>query len=178
MSLILQTLLPFFFFFLFPFWKFQPSQTPWPPRSQEGERDAPSWQQRAPVPHNLGTKRPAGAGRVARLPAAAGTSRGCPWEGGGPGPGPVMAVGANAVTGDISVESSMERGEGCSSLAGKEFASPVVCFKPGRPRAQAGLSGEGGGRAFQGTAHSAPPGKLIPHRGPPITLLEGKTLLL
>lgn len=89
-----------------------------------------------------------------------------------------MAVGANAVTGDISVESSMERGEGCSSLAGKEFASPVVCFKRGRPTAQAGLSGKGGGRAFQGTAHSAPPGKLIPHQGPPVTLLEGKTLLL
>lgn len=63
--------------------------------------------------------------------------------------------------GDISMESSMERGEGCSSLAGKSFGSPVPYFKlaeasfPDAPSLPA--LGEKGGGAFHSTPPSVPP---------------------
>lgn len=60
------------------------------PLSREGACDAPSWQQRAPLPDKLGQECPSGAGQVARVPQLHGW-KGVSWgpaRAGGPRYGP------------------------------------------------------------------------------------------
>ena len=110
--------------------------------------------------NNPGTNRPAGAGRVEGVQQPLWPRRPPRW---GPGPGPAQCgrrrpVHAEAVTAEIVVEFSMERGESCSSLAGNEldlFASLQRVLS--RIRLSSLPWGKGEGRAFDSVRSAAPP---------------------